>query len=667
MLSGSSLGTFLFCAGLVFACLLPANGEGQSKDDVLSLSIEELAQVKVFSASRHSEEVRQAPSSVSIITAEDIRRYGWRTLGDAMRSLRGFYTSSDRDYTYLGVRGFMRPGDYNSRILLMVNGHRLNDGVYDSAPFGTEFPLDLDLIDHIEIVRGASSSLFGTNAVFGVINVITRKPTKATVEVSGDTSSFFGRTGRLTAEGQKGRLSGLLSGSLYRSAGASRLFFPEFDTPETNHGVASDVDGERFGQLFGDVKDGNFRIQGMFSSRTKLVPTGAYGMNFNDPANRTTDTAGFLDAGYHRVVAIGDLDARVYYDRYGFLGVGAFDSDAGQRYLESSSAGADRVGTEVTLGRQIGRHRIIVGSNYEYSLRIEQKNWVEGQPASFDDRRRAWMAAVFGEAELNLIPKLSLRVGGRLDWFDIYGDAVSPRIAMVYSPNSRTALKYIYGRAFRTPNAYETYYSDGVSVVAPTTPLKPETMGSHEVIFERGLTSWLQMTADGSYNHLGNLIDQVPDPVSGLTHFVNIGRDRGRAFELELEAKRASGIAARASYTLADAADSIQHVRLANSPLQMGKFNGTVPIFHRTFAALELLYSSAQLSYQNTRVPPSLLTNATYSTKPLWGGWEFSASCYNAFDRRWYSPAGPGLTQAEIQQDGRSFRVKLSYRIHLEQ
>ena len=647
--------------------MLPAYGEDQSKDDVLSLSIEELAQVKVFSASRHSEEVRQAPSSVSIITAEDIRRYGWRTLGDVLRSLRGFYTSSDRDYTYLGVRGFLRPGDYNSRILLMVNGHRLNDGVYDSAPFGTEFPLDLDLIDHVEIVRGASSSLFGANAVFGVINVITRKASKATVEVSGDTSSFFGRTGRVTAEAQRGRLSGLLSGSLYRSAGASRLFFPEFDTPETNNGVASDVDGERFGQLFGDVQDGNVRIQGMFESRTKLVPTAPYGMNFNDPANRTTDTAGFLDAGYHRVVAIGDLDARVYYDRYGFHGVGAFDSDAGERYLGLSSAGADRVGTEVTLGRQIGRHRIIVGSNYEYSLRIEQKNWIPGKPATFDDRRQAWMAAVFGEAELNLIPKLSLRVGGRSDWFDVYGNAVSPRIALVYSPNTRTALKYIYGRAFRTPNAYENYYSDGVSVVAPTTPLKPETMGSHEVIFERGLTSWLQMTADGSYNHLGNLIDQVPDPVSGLTHFVNIGRDRGRAFELELEAKRASGIAARASYTLADAADSIQHVRLANSPLQMGKFNGTVPIFHRTFAALELLYSSAQLSYQNTRVPPSLLTNATYSTKPLWGGWEFSASCYNAFDRRWYSPAGPGLTQAEIQQDGRSFRVKLSYRIHREQ
>ena len=71
-----------------------------------------------------------------------------------LRSVRGFYTAYDRDYTYLGVRGFLRSGDYNSRILLMVNGHRLNDKVYDSAQIGTEFPLDLNLIDHIEIVRG---------------------------------------------------------------------------------------------------------------------------------------------------------------------------------------------------------------------------------------------------------------------------------------------------------------------------------------------------------------------------------------------------------------------------------------------------------------------------------------------------------------------------------
>ncbi len=659
---GFALTACLFCVSALHA-------QNQSDQDVMSLSIEQLAQAKVFTASRHLEDSRQAPSSVSIITADDIRRYGWRTLGDVLNSLRGFYTSYDRDYTYLGVRGFLRPGDYNSRILLMVNGHRLNDGVYDSALIGTEFPLDLDLIDHIEVIRGPGSSLFGTNAVFGVINVITRQPTPAgmTFEVAGDATSFLGRTGRVTANFQEGRLSGLFSGSMYRSAGQSQLFYPAYDTPANNNGIAEDGDGDRSDQVFGDVEYGNLQVQGLYGTRTKLIPTGAYQENFNDPASLSTDSPGFVDATYHHGVALGDLDIRGYYDRYDFFGVGAYGgSNPADRYLEASSAGADRVGSEVTLGRQLGHNRIIVGGDYEYALRVEQTNWVVGQAPFFHDNRTAQLAAVFGEAELNLIPKLSLRVGGRLDWFDAYGASLSPRIALVYSLNSRTALKYIYGHAFNAPNAYESYYADNVSLVAPTIPLKPETIGSNEVIFERGLTSWIQMTLDGSYNNLQNLIDQVPDPVSGLTHFVNIGSDRGRALEFELEAKRASGLAARASYTLADATDNLQQVRLANSPLHMAKFDGTAPLAHKSFAALELLYASAQESYENTRVPPSLLANFTLSTKPVWGGWEFSASCYNVFNTLWFSPAGPALLQAEIQQDGRSYRFKVIYRFHRE-
>ena len=216
------------CAGLLPFLLLVAglaNAQAPPDQDLMSLSIEDLAKTKVFTASRHLENTREAPSSVSIITSEDIARYGWRTLGDILGSLRGFYTSYDRDYTYLGVRGIQRPGDYNSRILLMINGHRLNDNVYDSAPIGSEFPLDLDLIDHIEIVRGPSSSLFGTNAVFGIINVITRRPKGGTaIEVSGDEGSFLSRSGRLTGTYQKGLLSALLSGSYVPQRRSIRSF-----------------------------------------------------------------------------------------------------------------------------------------------------------------------------------------------------------------------------------------------------------------------------------------------------------------------------------------------------------------------------------------------------------------------------------------------------------
>jgi iron complex outermembrane receptor protein len=644
-----------------------AGAQSSADQDVLSLSIEELTQVKVYTASRHLQDAREPPSAVSVITAEEIARYGWRTLADVLRSLRGFYTAYDRDYVYLGVRGFLRPGDYNSRILLLINGHRLNDNVYDSAQIGTEFPLDLDLIDHIEIVRGPSSSLFGTNAVFGVINVITRQPADSFIEASGESSSFFGRTGRLTAGVQKGLLSALMSGSWYRSAGQQRLFYPEFAAPQTNWGWAENVDGDRYGDIFADVHDGNLRIQGLFSRRTKIIPTASYGTVFNDPLNYTVDTRGYVDVSYrHNLSAHTELDLRTYYDAYDSVGAGVLGGpDPATEFRAFSNASVDWVGVEANLGRQVGRHRITLGTDYEYSLDLNQKNYAAGLPPVMETQHSPWLAAVYGEAELSLAPKVTLRAGARFDYFDSFGGAFSPRIALIYSPNSRTALKYIFSRAFRAPNAYESYYADTIVVEAPSLHLKPEDIQSHEVVFEHSLTPWLAITADGFYNDLDNLIDEVPDPATGLNHFVNGGENEGRGVEFELDAKRASGLAGRASYTLADAKDIIQDERVANSPLHKAKLNATIPLARRAFAGLEMQYISAQQSYQDTRVPPTFLTNLTLSTRPLWGGWEFSASGYNLFDRRWFSPAGAEHRQAEILQDGRTWRFKISYRLHL--
>jgi len=631
------------------------------------LTLEDLAKVKVFSASRHLEDPRQAPSAVSIITADEITRYGWRTLADVLNSLRGFYTSYDRNYTYLGVRGFLRPGDYNSRILLMINGHRVNENVYDSALIGTEFPLDLDLIDHIEVVRGPSSSLFGTNAIFGVINVITRRPKADSVlEASGEESSFLSRAGRLTGSFQKGRLSALLSGSMYSSAGQSELFFPEFSA--TNGGVAENIDGDRYSHAFADLQYGGWRMQGLFGTRTKIIPTAPFGTNFDDSGTRTTDTRGYFDVDYHRSLTSNtDVDLRAYYDAYRYYGTYAMGgTDSPDRYLNIDTGVADWAGVEATVGHQIGRQRVTAGVNYEHSFRVDQENYNAGQPPILDDHRTPWLMAAFGEAELNLLPKLTIHAGGRLDYFDSFGSALSPRIALVYSVNSRTAVKYIVGRAFRAPNAYEDYYDDNTSIVAPTVPLKPEHILSNEVVFERSLTKWLALTADGFYNDLHDLIDQVPVPASGLTHFVNSGHDAGPGVEFELEAKRASGLSARASYTFANAEDEIRHVKLADSPTNKAKLNATIPTSHRAFLGLELLYFSAQEDYKGTQVPPVALANVTLSTKPLWGGWEFSSSCYNTFNHRWFTPAGPGLQQAEIQQDGRTYRFKITYALHRE-
>src|SRR4029077_12879088 len=124
---------------------------------------------EVFAASKYSQSASAAPSSVTVVSAEEIKLYGFQTLADVMRSVQGFHVSTDRNYDFLGVRG-VNLGDFNSRVLLLVNGHRVNNSVTDGAYFDNAFILDVDLIEQVEVVRGAGSVLYGNNAFFAVIN-----------------------------------------------------------------------------------------------------------------------------------------------------------------------------------------------------------------------------------------------------------------------------------------------------------------------------------------------------------------------------------------------------------------------------------------------------------------------------------------------------------------
>jgi len=177
----------------------------------------------VSSASKYDQKVTEALSSVSIVTEADIKKYGYRTIADALRSVTGFFVTYDRDYYYIGVRGFGRPTDYNTRILILLDGRRMNDNIYDAAYVGTESVIDIDLVDRIEVIRGPGSSLYGNNALFAVMNILTKRgrDLKGT-EVSADAAGLASYKGRVSYGNRfSSGVEALVSGSGYDSKGGS--------------------------------------------------------------------------------------------------------------------------------------------------------------------------------------------------------------------------------------------------------------------------------------------------------------------------------------------------------------------------------------------------------------------------------------------------------------
>src|SRR5687768_18590633 len=116
----------LAALGVTLALSAPVSAQSGLPD----LRLEDLMALdagQVFGASERLQPALEAPASVSFITAQEISRYGYRTLADILRSVRGMYVTNDRNFSFIGARGFGKPGDYNSRILLLINGHRVND------------------------------------------------------------------------------------------------------------------------------------------------------------------------------------------------------------------------------------------------------------------------------------------------------------------------------------------------------------------------------------------------------------------------------------------------------------------------------------------------------------------------------------------------------------
>jgi iron complex outermembrane receptor protein len=250
--------------------------------------------------------------------------------------------------------------------------------------------------------------------------------------------------------------------------------------------------------------------------------------------------------------------------------------------------------------------------------------------------------------------------GVRYDHSNVFGGSTNPRFALVYNPAEKTTVKFLYGQAFRAPNVYELYVQHSAS--GSNLALEPERIKTAEIVVEQYLGDRVRVAASAFTYRIKNLISQTTD-ASPTSIFVNLGRVRSSGFEAEVETKSNFGLQGLFSYAFQSSRDSDSGQRLTNSPAHMLKLNLNAPVgIKRTFAGLELQYLSDRLTLSRGTADDFLVTNLTLLSERIKNRFDLSFSVYNLFDAKYGNPAGAEFRQDIIPQDGRSFRLKLTYR-----
>lgn len=650
-------------ASLTLALTL-GTASAQGADDLTDLPLEQLLDVPVVSASRFEQKASETTAIVSVVSRDDIRQYGWRTLAEVLRSLHGFYTQSDRGYDYVGARGFARPQDYNTRVLLLVDGQRVNDAIYDQAYIGTDGIVDLDLVDRIEVIRGPGSSIYGGNALFGVINLVTRSGAQlGGGEASARLASFGSVDGRASVGTRLDNGADLLASVSGMNSTGPALYFPEFDSPATHNGHTAHTDYTRQGSVFARLGLDGLRITAAASRRTKGVPTGIHGAAFNDRGTAFVDTQGYVSADYTRSLdAATELSGRAYLSDYTYFAPATRGTPPARNEDEAHGSW---YGVELKLVSRLSARHTLVGGVEHQRNRIQNQHNQDVSPYVLNarDSRQSERSGLFLQDDFQWTPELRLAAGGRIDQVTGQGGQFSPRLGAVYRLSARSVWKLQYGTAFRAPNVYERHYSyPGAAVANPQ--LGAEKITTWETAIEHYLDSQTRLLGTAYVYRLGNLIDQTTEARSGLLQYINAGRSSARGLELELERLWTNGARLRTSVEFQHAHDA-QGGSLTNSPRLIGKLNLSLPLpWHGLRLGTEAQWLAARSTHAG-RVPAYGLANLTL-LRPMAGDrWEWSASLYNLFDNRYddataYDPALPARDR--LQQDGRTFRLKAVYR-----
>ncbi len=641
----------------------------KSKPDLGLMTLEELMTVQVEGASLHPQTLEDAPADVTIISAQDIRRYGYRTLGEALASVRGFYMSNNRSYHTVGVRGFNLPWDYGSRILVLVNGHNMADNIFDSMLwFGEDFPIDLKLMQRIEVIRGPSSALYGSSGLFATVNIITKTAGEAgPASLTADTGSFGEKRIQAMSTiplGSKATL--LLSGSVFNNSGENSLYFPAFDTPETNNGNAVRMDGEKGYHFFGNMVWHNWSITAVMSDRVKTQPISWGPTIFNDRGTQLMEPSNYVEAAYGREVRGGTLRWRTYYNQTHLAG--RFEYPLASNEVSASAVEDNRtfsygdwVGTSLTYRFDVARiGTLTAGVEGKIDLRTFQGSEDVAPTAveyvHIDSRDKTF--GVFLQDEKQLSRHWKTNLGVRFDGSYYRRSFVSPRAALIYQPSDPWTFKFLYGRAFRNPSAFDLFYGDG-STAAANPAARPEKVDTVEIDLERKLGNRMKLITSAYAYRLHDFLEGVYNS-GGVLQTLNTGGIHAAGFEMELSGRPSAWLEATASYAIQRSIDDNDKDVLENSPDHLAKLRFAIPLGRKFDISSGMQYYSSRLTLAGARVSQVFLADFTVTSRRLLPSFDVQFGIRNSFNRNYSDPIALDPRVDSMRQPGRSFFVELT-------
>ena len=488
----------------------------------------------VVAASKTSEVGTTAPATVTTVTAEDLRRYGIRTLAEAIDFLSlGAVTSDSQHVVDIGARGVLIPNDNGDHMLLLVNGHTQNEPLFGRATFGRGASIPLEMVDHIEVILGPGSVLYGSNAMLGVINVVTKRAKDwsgvhavAEVEPGKSWRGLVGAGVTFKTPLAKDPADLTLAVEYYKHDGPS--FFYDYryggidgstarpyrysrNGPENGYwgGVAKNGYYTRLPSGFLRLSLGDFEVNVQASSFDHSAPyrsryTKVF-QDFDDPNSHERDRRIGIDVTHRaRIGSIAALTSRGYVDGWDWFA----DVNASQK-AACLGAGDSSVNTCAIQGR--GRSRWaglelrtdldwlqtsqlvttlgVDGRLREIKSKVDFSDFDTGRPLQstqgFIDRNDTLIGAYLQQT---ILPTrwLSFNLGARLDKETRFDGVVSPRFAAAVRTWHGGTLKGSYAEAFRSPAYAETDYTSTVQLPVSGT-LSPERVRSVEASFEQKL------------------------------------------------------------------------------------------------------------------------------------------------------------------------------------